>query len=215
MAFGDSAVLLDDFNRSNEGPPPSANWSDLSDGQMEVISNACQPGSAGSGADLNAAYWSAAQFGPNMEAHYLWPTQQTQGDWCFVYGRLTVTSQTDFDGYSASFIKRSGTDRWEIYEQTAGSNTQLGASVDEESADNEGMGIWIDGSTIYNYRWNGSSWEEQLNRTDTTNAGAGYTGILVRDNNMVADNFYAGTVGAGGSLIVPANYRQIRSLLAQ
>ena len=46
MAFPTTGIL-DDFNRGNEGPPPSANWTTLVQGH-KVVSNACTSNSTAS-----------------------------------------------------------------------------------------------------------------------------------------------------------------------
>ena len=68
MAFPMTSVL-DNFNRSDEGPPPRTNgtqWTG-SDTHFGVVSNVAEPpGSANS--DLVANYWDTSTFGPACEA---------------------------------------------------------------------------------------------------------------------------------------------------
>jgi hypothetical protein len=62
--------ILDDFNRANEGPPPSANWSayhaswGFGDG-LEVVSNQCK----GNSYNLCGDWWSVETFGSDCEVY--------------------------------------------------------------------------------------------------------------------------------------------------
>lgn len=60
-----TTTILDDFNRANQGPPPSASWSNIStyDG-LRVSSNQCAISIYGSG----MGYW-INPFGPDSEAY--------------------------------------------------------------------------------------------------------------------------------------------------
>jgi hypothetical protein len=61
----DFSVLLDDFNRANEGPPPSASWTTGTVAGLIVLANECTRQAAGG--FRQDAYWNASQFGPNCE----------------------------------------------------------------------------------------------------------------------------------------------------
>lgn len=60
-----STPVLDTFNRSDEGPPPSANWTDGAEG-MQVLSNQI---AVIADATANASFWTAAAFGPDVEGY--------------------------------------------------------------------------------------------------------------------------------------------------
>ena len=63
MAFGDTGII-DDFNRSDEGPPPDSTWTNLYGGaHFEVVSNEIQQQGAGDGGD----YFNDETFGPDCE----------------------------------------------------------------------------------------------------------------------------------------------------
>src|SRR5436189_297727 len=56
--------ILDDFNRSNQGPPPSSNWvSDGSPDGWKVLSNQATPSVDGYAHDV----WERDTFGPDSE----------------------------------------------------------------------------------------------------------------------------------------------------
>ena len=62
-------LLLDDFNRANNGGPPGASWSHLPTLSTAAANNLFVTNQAVAGlAGGNADYWNAQQFGPNSEA---------------------------------------------------------------------------------------------------------------------------------------------------
>ena len=68
MAFPESSIL-DNFNRGDEGPPLSSDWTEMghvSDG-LEVVSNEAE-GETGFSAACTE-YWNPATFGPACEAY--------------------------------------------------------------------------------------------------------------------------------------------------
>lgn len=69
-------ALLDDFDRANEGPPPSANWTVVtwtSPGSgLKVDTNLCVAGNPSDGED-NSTIWTAATFGPDCYAEVTAP----------------------------------------------------------------------------------------------------------------------------------------------
>ena len=67
----DGGAPLDDFNRANVGPPPSAQWSNpLIPAQigMKVVGNALACDTAG----LCSAWWNVVDFPADMEVSVLW-----------------------------------------------------------------------------------------------------------------------------------------------
>src|SRR5688572_22948208 len=99
--------LLDDFNRTNEGPPPSANWTtgvDGSTGGFAVSSNTAvaQDGS------FSSAYWNATTFGPDTEVYVT--MVNTFGASCCgyrLYLRLASAGTSGVDGYIVQAYNRT------------------------------------------------------------------------------------------------------------
>lgn len=62
-----TTAILDNFNRANEGPPPSASWSqgDFTDG-MKVLGN--EVVSSG-GINVGGSFWNVASYGPDIEVY--------------------------------------------------------------------------------------------------------------------------------------------------
>jgi hypothetical protein len=96
MAFP-STPILDDFNRSNEGPPPSSNWTSIYNGHV-VASNHIRGYVYN---DNNVSMWNASTFGPNIEAYAARKNEYTS---LGVIGRLDASS----NGYWADFSEWSG-----------------------------------------------------------------------------------------------------------
>jgi len=99
MAFGDSASLLDNFNRTNEGPPPSSSWtrSGWAGDGLKVVSNELQPNNMNTSC---ANYWNPATFGADCEVYATITDIDSTVSSINVQLRLTDTpSAATVDGY--------------------------------------------------------------------------------------------------------------------
>ncbi len=188
--------LRDDFNRANEGPPPSSSWVTSNGTGVSVASNIAR----GSGAGFDAATWNTS-FGPDMEAELEIAQVPTDG----VYHELTLRQQTntsyDSNHYEIDIIPVAGAnnDTIEIWKEISTVFTQLGATINlaaDFAAGNKWGGSVI--STTLTAYFNGTSIGT---RTDSDVSGAGYAGFLLTDTtvDLYVDNFYAGTVSSGGT----------------
>lgn len=187
-------ALLDDFNRANEGPPPSANWSNITgvSDNIVVVSNEAGPEADGEG----YALWTASTFGPDCE---VWVTISTKGT--EEHGLFIRTAQggdiTTLDAYflDVNEIGGAANDDWTFYEVTNGSFAALGATVQQEVASGDSFGIEMISSTMLGYYKAGAgAWVEILNRTDATISAAGNIGILIELEPARFDNFGGGTI---------------------
>jgi hypothetical protein len=194
MAFPTTSVL-DDFNRSNEGPPPSANWTDLLNG-MEVVSNACK---GDNGGDANVSLWDAATYGADCEAYLTITTRGSNLQLLYLFARCTTLNIATFDGYDVEYTVVDGVnnDTVIINRIDNGVTTQLGATITLEFANGDKLGIEAIGSTIKAYRCpSGGSWGDISSggRSDSSYGSAGYVGLGCYSNTYVLDDFGGGTV---------------------
>lgn len=186
MAFP-TTDILDDFNRANEGPPPSGSWNTPSGyGGCLVDSNQVR----GNSASFNQCLWSAEQF--NDSEAYLQINQLTPGEHasiCFDW------STPDFgSGYQVLVFLDSGTPTIEIYRIDTGAPTLLGTAIPVPTFDaNDAIGAYHRPDGIIEI-WTRISgvWSELTTRNDSTYS-SGYAGIIIFGNNSFADNFGAGT----------------------
>ena len=191
--------ILDNFNRANEGPPPSANWTgpvQTGEEGLRVTSNECdQPagGTAGSGV------W-VGTFGPGSECFSTIaavPTTNGNGQAHFV--RVVDPNTAGVDGYLPAYINLGGGIYRDYYTYRLDNNayTQLGVTVTGTTLGvGDDIGGAIIGSTLRTYRRVGVGlWteEDSTSRTDSTYTAAGRIGMRL-DNTCIADDFGGGTV---------------------
>lgn len=186
-----SAALRDDFNRANEGPPPSASWlsTSFSSGtsQLQVVSNALKRGGAGWG----SCAW-GTQFGPDA---IMVVTVSTVGDFSLIL-RGQQLGSSSWDGYECLYT--SATHRFDLDVITNGST---GASLANStavtlSAGNK-VGFAVIGDTLSMAVHTGS-WAADLLTASAGGSisGAGYVGIWANGTTPVLDDFSAGTIAS-------------------
>ena len=193
MAFPTTGVL-DNFNRSNEGPPPSASWSTPTGANgLEVVSNVCP-------ADTSPGWgiWNPGTFGAASEAHCKANVAIADGKYLnlLVRGADTGALNTT-DGYYAKAHESFG-GKFYIYRLDNGASTQLGATVEQTVSAGDYIGIEAIGTAIKGYyKASGGSWAEIASRTSDTYSAAGYIGLAVYFGS--ADDFGGGTVVAAAT----------------
>jgi hypothetical protein len=189
--------ILDNFNRANEGPPPSANWTHPyypTDDGLKVSSNACIANIDGS----SDSYWDVATFGPDCEAYITVSTLPATNQYIYIAARVANPGAAGLDGYELNVQVVAGTDLWQINRLDNASYTLLGSTVTGPNLSaGDSIGIEIIGSTIKGYHKPvAGSWTEILSRTDSTYSAAGYIALGTDDAATVFDNFGGGTVAA-------------------
>lgn len=192
MSFPTVTDLLDNFNRANEGPPPSANWSTTDSPGLSVVGNQAAPGASGG----NATAWDATTFGPDSEAYATVAVSQAVDEYMGLEARLAdIITPGTRDGYGVYVVRRSGTDQWECYRLDNQIFTLLGATVTGPDVDpGDKIGIEIIGTTIKGYHFDGATWTEVLSRTDSTYTAAGFIGLHADGTVARWDDFHGGTV---------------------
>lgn len=173
--------LLDDFNRGNEGPPPSASWTDITNG-LKVISNVI----GGDQAGQNTSYWNVETFSTNVES-FIDVTTKTDlvGHWAGINWQGVGATAT-FDGYIISMQSLSGTDAWKFFRILNGTPTQLGATITRELTAGDQIGIRrTDNDSILEAFHNGTSIGTRSDATYTSgNIGANVAATAARSDNF-------------------------------
>jgi hypothetical protein len=188
MAFPTTAVL-DNFNRADTGPPPSASWSTPTGaGGCAVSGNYCY-------CDSSPAWsiYNVSTYGANSEAYGTLvndPDSNTHG----VLARMVQTGDvTTIDGYSVRVVESFGV-KVNIYRVDNGAATQLGSSKSVALVASSKFGIEIIGSGISSYTKIGAgSWTKQDTQTDATYSAVGNVGIYLTSFTAL-DDFGGGTV---------------------
>jgi hypothetical protein len=223
MPFGNSAVI-DNFDRANEGPPPSASWTrgvlqlGASTG-IQVDTNRIRRGSVVA-TYRQGGYWNAATFGPDCEVFCtlpIIPTADSGGVWLFA--RLTTIGSGTTDGYALGVERISGAfNDWRIYRIDNGAATLLGGTMYQTVSAGDSVGLEVIGTqlTAY-YKAAGGSWMALGTQTDSTYATAGNLGVEILLTAERVDDFSGGTVVGGtfdfaapSKLVVPMGLQRFR-----
>lgn len=190
VAFPTNAALLDDFNRADVGPPPSASWTDKvltgDSAGLKVTSNQLACASAGGN---RTAWLNTATYGPDCEFAITIPTLPT--GYFGIFARVANPGVIGVTGYIFYMI---GSTSAEFYRFTGNTYTILGAAISQTWAAGDSIGFEIIGSILTGYRKNGGIWASVGTRTDSTYTGAGYPGLYAEDVTVRADDFTGGVV---------------------
>lgn len=191
MAFPTTSVL-DNANRADEGPPPSASWGNLVAG-LVVSSNQFAP----SGPGNRSSYWLTA-FNANCEVFATIGTEPASNRTQTLFVRLHDVGAGTTDGYGVRLNKLAGTDTLEVVIMTNGSLTAIGAAVSQELVSGNKFGLEANGSTFTVYIDTGSGWTSLFSRTDSTYSVGGFVGADVSSGTI--DDFGGGNLAAGGAI---------------
>lgn len=188
--FPTSNNILDDFNRTDEGPPPSANWTDYFNG-LTVSGNRCQAGASA----FCWSHWNAEQFGPHVEAYVtIAAKQDIPGAGVDLFVRMSSLT-IPANGYAVELLAHPGVgnDTVAIYRIDNGGHVQICAPVTLEFNAGDKLGIAAIGNVILAYRWNGSTerWNLVSLAADSAYRDAGYVGLGMTPG-IAVDDFGAG-----------------------
>lgn len=182
MPFPPVTPILDSFDRANEGPPPSANWTGpvFYQNLLAVVSNQLKCGAA-----TGDAYWNPAQYGPDCQ---VWMKRVNNFD-SALYIRLCQIGSGTTDGYFFSIGPPNGG----LYRIDNGALTQLGATFTLTGGAGDRIGFDNLGSTLDAYTEAAGVWTQIATRTDSTYLAAGYIGVGL-DIVAIADDFGGGNI---------------------
>jgi hypothetical protein len=178
MAFGDTGII-DNFNRTNEGPPLSSSWSEHADysAGWKVVSNRAE---VESGGVWCGNYYNVSTYGPDCEVYAtlaVTGSNIAQG----VCLRLQSPGSVNHDGYYFESDRWSGVCKYFRIDDS--SNTQLGSNVSVSLSSGDKIGGDVNGSTLILYTDTGGGWTARGSRTDSTYSSAGYVALQCYDGN--------------------------------
>lgn len=189
------AMLLDDFNRSNQNP--MTGWTDISGAGMEVLSNQAGVNSP-DGSVNDASVWSTQQTA-DQEVQATLANSPTAGalEFATLVWRLQSTAAYD-NTYEAEIDEvSSGTKRLRCFKIVSGVYTQLGSTHSSFSNGDVIVGSAV-GTTIQLWQ-NGNL---RVSVTDSAISGAGYIGIGAYNSAAVRwDNFGGGAPYASSTTL--------------
>jgi hypothetical protein len=202
MAFGDYAVLIDDFNRSNETPlSGGGSWSNKIVAANNNINLGSNQVNSPNGT-LGSAWYNASQPGADCEVYATLAIAPTSGSTnARVYARIATPGTGGVDAY---FMQYTGSGSWGVFRLTnASASSIVGGSVSLGTGDK--IGLQCVGSTLSGYAYSGGSWSLLGSTTDATYSAAGYCGLAVNGGTGGGqlDDFYFGTVSAPAATWTP------------
>jgi hypothetical protein len=198
------AGILDDFNRADTGPPPSANWTSDVRGSggtgMAVVSNQMKALSLGAGEASN--WWSATTFGDDCEA---WLTCATSTPNFELWARGTGFGSASPQAYLLWFNVSLEDVVIQKYGPGAGVGWVTITSVHNPIGVGDSLGIRVLGSTIEAwFKGVTGSWSLILSATDSTFTTGGEIGLIDYTTTDLFDNFGGGTVVSGPTVVYAA-----------
>lgn len=199
MSFPTTSIL-DFFDRSNQGPPPSTNWTTgwrPSSTGFQVDTNQC----LGSAVGDNTQYWNVANFGPDVEV-YATVKSGSSANYYGLSARLVAEGTAGVDGYEVVLFNNEVLVR--RFDDNA--ETTLGAAFSQTFTLGDSFGMSIIGSTItVYYKVGAGNWAALGTRSDSTYSAAGKIGM--RSENVAWDDFGGGTVVSGAGRIIGSRLR--------
>lgn len=195
--------ILDNFNRGNGGPPPSANWGSFDSswgilGQLTIVG-----GQAYSPIDEGGNYWSANSFGPNCEVYCNVmdvgsPDVSTQ---TVLYLRiLGENSDRSTDGSFYSLLVNTnynnpGDTIYNIMRADGSNTTILSGGVDVFTlSSGDGIGLRRNGNTLTVYHKPvGGSWT-LFDTVEDNSPLSSVVGKIALISSTYVDNFGGGNI---------------------
>lgn len=199
MAFGDYALVRDDFNRANENPL-AGSWTNriLSTGTDLQIASAVAAATNQPGA-MSTAWFTAFTPEANMEAYVTYTTLSGAGSPLAVWGRIANPGGAAPDGY---YVGVTGGGSWTLNRFDDGALSVLATVAGGVSAGDK-VGLQLSGPELSGWRYTGGSWSRILSVIDTTYTAAGYAGIGMTGATGRMDDFAVGTISVATSPAPP------------
>jgi hypothetical protein len=183
--------ILDNFNRANEGPPPSASWSGPlfpTNGGLTVASNECKANGDPSSGYLNTTY------GPDCEV-YCTASVNFAIAGIEICLRISNPNASSITGYLLRCRPWQATE-FTIYRIDDSTTLTSLATFDQAMSVGDSLGLKMVGSTLTAYfKPSAGSWTSLGTANDSTFTGAGKLGIRILDDaNATVDDFGGGTI---------------------
>lgn len=192
-------TVLDDFNRADQGPPPSSNWTTDAWGYgangHKVESTLCVP----SGVNTNYfSRWNPHTY-QDANAYVTLAAEPTGGSEITLYVR---SHSAGYEGYLVSWVyNSSGTDTVTLRRdtrRTGGALTTL-ATYSQNLVGGDKIGITAVGSTISAWAYTNNAWAQLGSVTDTTITAAGYIDLYTSGSGVSASPLAIDDFGGGGT----------------
>jgi hypothetical protein len=179
--------ILDDFNRSDEGPPPSANWTTIGGSPVVYTNEAANT----DGNDPGSAVWNAATFGPDCETYATFTTRQSNTGVNILFARMdNIVAPTG--GYILEAYRQD--DPGDTVNLSSFSTPDI-LVIPITLQDGDAFGMRLVGSTIAVYQKPVAGvWTLLGSVVNTETMAAGYIGFSLHDTTTRMDDFGGGEI---------------------
>lgn len=177
MAFP-TAAILDNFNRTDEGPPPSADWSTFDGSGHEVVSNQMVP--SGAGDDIST--YDAQSIDGDFEVFVTFATFGSGGT-------IGAIDTSTINGYT---VVADGSN---IYlNRTDGGSDNTIDTTAQVVNNGDAIGLYRHGTTVESwFKDSAGSWTMIASVTDATHTASGWSPIVITSSGSeVLDDFGGG-----------------------
>ena len=153
------------------------------------------------GGGFSSAYRNNANYGPDAEVFI---TMATRLENYSIAGLRLIFPGSD--GYNVRHVHSAlFLDTWEIFRVDDDIDTLLGATLEQDADNGDGLGLEAISSTLTAYRRSAGVWSSLFNRTDATYTGAGRVGFRGNEITPRWDDFGGGTVVTAAAAIAPGH----------
>ena len=184
-----STELVDDFNRADTGPPPSASWTTHDGVGLLVAGNRVNPSTSGTD---NASHYHVKAYGPSLDVTCKVDTKGA--NWMSLVLRLTNTAGGGFRAIEVAWLVSPNA--IVVFDALNGTYTQVGPRYPVAWASGDSLGVRAMGSAIRPYIQAGAgAWNQVGYIWDTSHAlEAGFVGMNLGSTDMFGDDLRAGTI---------------------
>lgn len=210
MAFPNTPVL-DNFNRSNQGPPPSSSWSGPYYGDPDgliVAGNLCRGNNS---SFFNSNYWNVFTVSDPCEIYVDISVHPNNGQdlWLeFVSGTLATPN-----GYGIDYHFNGTDGKWQFTKFTNGAQATLNSlqTITGGFVNGDGWGFGLNNGVLSAYRRSSGTWSSLGTATDNTYKGPFNLGLEMNGTTTTIDNFGGGSVPHGRKTRIIGRVSMIRS----
>lgn len=190
--------VLDNFNRADEGPPPSSQWTNQLNG-LEVVGNRC----AGSAVGVNASYYNATTIVSDAEVYCSISTRPANGEYII----LSLFNSVSNNAYAVGFTAGASTDTLAILRYDAGIPTTIASSTIVLNT-GDAIGLRRIGNSLFSYHRQNGEWEIISEHYDDNYTSLTNLSIVILNTTTRIDNFGGGVYRelAPG---IPSNFQSL------
>lgn len=195
MAFPTTSIL--DSGSGTNSNPINGWTADIFGKGNTALQRTSNQITGSSSSQMNDGWFGSTNYGPDSEVY--WTMNTTPGDFKTIGGFLRIQGPgaSTADAYDIEYLHvNAGGSSVTINRVDNGVDTQLGATISQDMAAGDSLGLSITGSTLQAYyKASAGSWGTlSTTRTDSTYSSAGKIGLEIELSTARVTNFGGGTI---------------------